>query len=99
MVYMFQYDCIHCKFNGTVKAENGQLVINGKPIIIFQELTNIKWGNSGAEYVVESTSVFTMEKSRAHLKCGSKMTIISSHSANFSMFVMVVNQEKYDKSL
>uniref|UniRef100_A0A673UCM0 Glyceraldehyde-3-phosphate dehydrogenase n=1 Tax=Suricata suricatta TaxID=37032 RepID=A0A673UCM0_SURSU len=65
MVYMFQYDSTHGKFHGTVKAENGKLVINGKPITIFQERdpANIKWGDAGAEYVVESTGVFTtMEK-------------------------------------
>ena len=65
MVYMFQYDSTHGKFHDTVKAENRKLIIDGKAITIFQEQnpTIIKWGDAGAEYVVESTGVFTtMEK-------------------------------------
>ena len=102
MVYMFQYDSTHGKFHGTVKAENGKLIINGKAITIFQERdpASIRWGDAGAEYVVGSTGVFTtMKKAGAHLKGGTKRVIISAPSADAPVFVMGVNHEKYNKTL
>ncbi|OBS80559.1 hypothetical protein A6R68_21242 [Neotoma lepida] len=88
---MWLYDSVHGKFNDAVKAENGKLVIKGKTITIVQERdpTNINWGDVGAEYAMESTGVFTtMEKAGAHLKDGAKTVIISTPSADASMFVM-----------
>ncbi|XP_045403302.1 glyceraldehyde-3-phosphate dehydrogenase-like isoform X2 [Lemur catta] len=83
-------------------AENGKLVINGHPITIFQERdpTKIKWGEAGADYIVESTGVFTtLEKVRAHLDGGVKRVIISAPSADAPMFVMGVNHDKYQNNL
>ncbi|KAJ0054766.1 hypothetical protein NL108_001870, partial [Boleophthalmus pectinirostris] len=101
-VYMFKYDSTHGIWKGDVKAENGKLIIGKMSITVFQERdpANIKWGEAGAEYVVESTGVFTtIEKASAHLKGGAKRVIISAPSADAPMFVMGVNHEKYDKSM
>ncbi|KAM4642057.1 glyceraldehyde-3-phosphate dehydrogenase-like [Discoglossus pictus] len=102
MVYMFKYDSTHGIFKGTVKAENGKLIVNGHEISVFQERDpgNIKWSNAGADYVVESTGVFTTtEKASLHLKGGAKHVIISAPSADAPMFVVGVNHEEYKKTL
>ncbi|KAG8993517.1 hypothetical protein FRB93_001974 [Tulasnella sp. JGI-2019a] len=99
MVYMFKYDSTHGRFKGTVEAKDGKLVVNGHPITVFQERdpANIKWASAGAEYIVESTGVFTTkEKASAHLKGGAKKVIISAPSADAPMYVCGVNLEAYD---
>ncbi|KAJ9114633.1 hypothetical protein QFC22_005506 [Naganishia vaughanmartiniae] len=102
MVYMFKYDSTHGRFKGTVTAENGKLVINGKPVHVFGERdpAAIKWGEAGADYVVESTGVFTTtEKASAHLKGGAKKVIISAPSADAPMFVCGVNLDAYKSDM
>ncbi|XP_015178478.1 PREDICTED: glyceraldehyde-3-phosphate dehydrogenase 2 [Polistes dominula] len=101
MVYMFKYDSTHGKFKGEVKMEDGCLVVNGNKIAVFSERDPkaIPWGKAGAEYVVESTGVFTtIEKASAHLEGGAKKVVISAPSADAPMFVVGVNHESYDPS-
>jgi glyceraldehyde 3-phosphate dehydrogenase len=102
MVYLFKYDSTHGRFKGTVTAEGGFLVVNGHKITVFQERDpkDIKWGSAGAEYIVESTGVFTtIEKASLHLNGGAKKVIISAPSADAPMFVCGVNLEAYEPSM
>uniref|UniRef100_A0A1I8ALI6 Glyceraldehyde-3-phosphate dehydrogenase n=1 Tax=Steinernema glaseri TaxID=37863 RepID=A0A1I8ALI6_9BILA len=104
MVYMFKYDSTHGPFKGDVKHEGGNLIVSahGKAphtIKVFNSRNpeEIQWGEAGAEYVVESTGVFTTtEKASAHIKGGAKKVIISAPSADAPMFVMGVNEHLYD---
>jgi glyceraldehyde 3-phosphate dehydrogenase len=99
MVYMTQYDTVHGRFKGDVKAENGKLVVNGKEIAVFGEKNpaDIGWAACGAEYVVESTGVFlTKEKAQGHIDAGAKRVVMSAPSKDDTpMFVMGVNHEAY----
>jgi len=102
MVYMFKYDSTHGRFKGEVKSEGGCLVINGAKIQVFQERDpkNIPWGKAGAEYIVESTGVFTtIDKASAHFDGGAKKVIISAPSADAPMFVCGVNLDQYQPSM
>jgi len=99
MVYMFKYDSVHGNFKGTVEQKDGKLWIQGKPITVFGERDPgaIAWGSVGAEYIVESTGVFTtVDKASAHLKGGAKKVVISAPSADAPMFVCGVNLDAYD---
>lgn len=101
MVYMFKYDSTHGRFKGEVGTKNGMLVVNGKEIHVFQERDPkaIPWGQAGADYVVESTGVFTTtEKASSHLSGGAKKVVISAPSADAPMYVMGVNHDSYDPS-
>ncbi|XP_013791318.1 glyceraldehyde-3-phosphate dehydrogenase-like [Limulus polyphemus] len=102
MVYMFKYDSTHGRFKGEIKADGGILIIDGHKIRVFQEMkpNAIPWGKAGADYIVESTGVFTtIEKAKPHLESGAKRVIITAPSADAPMFVMGVNHKTYDPSM
>jgi len=102
MEYMLKYDTVHGRFPGTVAAGDGCINVNGNEIKNFAERdpANIDWGSAGADYVVESTGVFTsLDGASAHMKGGAKKVVISAPSGDAPMFVMGVNENEYDKSM
>jgi len=102
MAYMLKYDTVHGRFDGDISVDGDNLVVNGKKIKIFAEKdpTQIGWGAVGADYVVESTGIFTTtEKASAHIAAGAKKVVISAPSADAPMFVMGVNNDKYETSM
>lgn len=101
MVYMFKYDSTHGRYKGTVSVDGKKLVIDGQPINVHacRDPKDIPWGADGAEYVVESTGCFlTLEKCQAHISGGAKKVVISAPSPDAPMFVMGVNEEKYNSA-
>jgi len=106
MVYQLKYDSVHKRFDGTIatEGEGGEeyLVVNGAKIRVFHEKDpgSIGWGTAGAEYVCESTGVFTEEpKAKLHLGGGAKKVIISAPPKDaVPIYVMGVNHKDYKSS-
>mmetsp|Transcript_3518 Transcript_3518/g.7136 ORF Transcript_3518/g.7136 Transcript_3518/m.7136 type:complete len:357 (-) Transcript_3518:76-1146(-) len=97
--YMLRYDSVHGQFKGTIEHGEGGLMVDGQFIKGFTHMKpeEIPWGEVGADYICESTGVFTeVEKANAHIKGGAKKVIISAPSKDAPMFVMGVNHDKYN---
>merc|ERR1711998_710496 len=88
---------------GTVTVDNGKLMIDGVAIKVTNELdpTKIMWGNSGADYVVESTGKFLTESgAQKHFAGGAKKIVMSAPSKDHTpMFVMGVNHKSYTSDI
>jgi glyceraldehyde 3-phosphate dehydrogenase len=106
MAYLLKYDSTHGRFKGTIetKEENNEkfLVVDGQKIRVFDVADNfrdpslIPWGKCEAEYVIDSTGVFTTkEKAGLHLKGGAKRVVITAPSEDAPMFVMGCNEDQY----
>ena len=99
LVYMLRYDSTHGRFQGDVRVENGQLLVNGKAIRTSAERdpSNLNWGAIGADYVLESTGFFlTDAAARSHITAGARRVVMSAPSQDATpMFVMGVNHHSY----
>ena len=100
LAYMLKYDSVHGRFDAEVSTDGNDLVVNGRRIRLTQERdpANLKWGEVGAEVVIESTGLFlTKESCQKHLDAGAKKVIISAPAKKEDVTVVYgVNHECYD---
>ncbi len=103
LVYLLKYDTIHGRFDGSVTKTNGGIVVNNQFIPISCELNpeNIPWEKWEADYVIESSGLFTTKtKLEKHIKAGAKKVILScpTNDVNIKTIVIGVNENIITKS-
>jgi glyceraldehyde 3-phosphate dehydrogenase len=99
LAYMLKYDSVHGRFDGEVSVKDGNLIVNGKTIRITAERNpaDLKWGDVGADLIIECTGFFLTEEScQAHIEAGAKKVVQSAPSKDHTpMFVYGVNHNEY----
>ena len=99
LAYMLKYDSVHGNFKGELSVEGQTLIVNGQKIRLTAERdpTNLKWGDIGADVVIESTGFFlTKDTAEMHISAGAKKIILSAPSKDDTpMFVYGVNHTSY----
>jgi len=99
LAYMLKYDSVHGRFPGDIKVDGNNMVVNGKKIRLTAERdpANLKWGDVGAQIVIESTGFFlTEETCQKHIDAGAKKVVQSAPSKDATpMFVYGVNHNDY----
>ncbi len=99
LAYMLKYDSVHGRFKGDVSVEGNTLIVNGKKIRLtaIKDPAELKWGEVGADVVVESTGLFlTKETCQKHIAAGAKKVVQSAPSKDDTpMFVYGVNHTTY----
>ena len=97
LAYLLKYDSVHGNFEGSIKVEQNDLVVDGKKIKISAERdpSLIGWGSLNTDVVAECTGIFTtLEKAKLHIDGGAKKVVVSAPSADAPMFVMGVNHNE-----
>jgi len=102
LAYLFKYDSVHGPYQGSVVAQEDGIVIDEQfvPCMATKDPAELPWAKSGADYVVESTGLFsTAQGAGNHLQAGAKRVIISAPTKDpdkVPTFVVGVNHTDYD---
>lgn len=104
LAYLLEYDSTHGRYEGTVETKDDGILVDGHfiPCMAMREPSELPWGKLGADYVVESTGIFTThEGASKHIQAGAKRVIISAPTKDpekVPTLVVGVNHENYDPS-
>src|SRR4051812_1658592 len=102
LAYLLAHDSTHGKFPGTVEAGETGIKVNGRmiPTTAIKNPAELPWGKIGADYVVESTGLFTdYAGAENHLKAGAKRVILSAPTKDpekVPTLLVGVNHNKFD---
>lgn len=104
LAYLLKYDSTHGRFKGQVESNDEGIIVNGKfiPCMAVKNPAELPWKTLGADYVVESTGLFTTFDGAAnHQTAGAKRVIISAPTKDpdkVKTLLMGVNHEEFDPS-
>jgi glyceraldehyde 3-phosphate dehydrogenase len=106
---LLKYDSTHRRFDGKVTFDDKHLIVNGKPIRVFEERNpaELPWGDLGIQVVIECTGVFTARKTESkagydsHLDAGAKKVVLSAPAKDGAdlTVVMGVNEDKLSSAM
>ena len=100
LAHLLKFDTILGRLDADVSSTDTTINVGDQEIAAYAERdpSNLKWGEIGADVVVESTGFFTdATKAHAHIDAGAKKVIISAPASNEDItIVMGVNHELYD---
>ncbi len=105
LAYLVRHDTCHGRFSRPLHVEGEALVCEGNRTACsaIKDPTQLPWGSLGADFVLESTGLFTTGDDAAkHLAAGAKRVVISAPTKtpeSVPTFVYKVNHEQYDPAI
>lgn len=102
LAHLLQYDSVHGRLQGDVKAEKDAIIVNGKRIGVsaIRSPMELPWGQNKVDIVFECTGIYR-KKSEAeqHMKAGAPRVLISAPAKDEDITVVYgVNHHLLDKS-
>jgi glyceraldehyde 3-phosphate dehydrogenase len=100
MAHLLTYDSVHGRLDDEIKAGDGEIIVNGKPIAYtaIKDPARLPWNDLGVDIAAECTGLFRdRENAARHLTAGARKVLISAPAKDPDItIVMGVNSSQYD---